>query len=112
VDLWIDVPGSAEALVPGTSVAVRIAVAERTGLVVPRRSVLHDGQGDYVFQVANGKARRVNVRTGLSTDRVTEVSGPLDAALNVVSLGNYELQDGCAVREAAAPVDAPPAAQR
>jgi membrane fusion protein, multidrug efflux system len=111
VDLWIDVPGPAEALVPGTSVTVRIAVAEQTGLVVPRASVLHDDKGDYVFQIVNGKARRVDVRAGLTTDRLTEVSGPLDAALKVVSLGNYELQDGGAVRERAVSVDAPAARQ-
>lgn len=111
IDLWIDVPGPAEALVPGTSVSVRIDVAEQTGLVVPRRAVLRDSEGDYVFQVAHGRARRVNVHAGLSTDEVTEVSGPLDAARKVVTLGNYELQDGGAVREATASADAAASAQ-
>jgi membrane fusion protein (multidrug efflux system) len=112
VDVWIDVPGPSEGLVPGTSVSVQIAVAERTGLVVPRRSVLRDREGDYVFQVANGRARRVNVHTGLTTDQVAEVSGALDAALKVVTLGNYELQDGGAVREGTASTEPAPSPQR
>jgi hypothetical protein len=42
------------------------------------------------------------VKTGVETDQMTEVSGPLEPALKVVASGNYELHDGMAVREASA----------
>ncbi len=102
IDTWIDGPAASDALVPGTAVTVRIAVAQRNGWVVPRQAVLHAAAGDYVFQVAAGKARRVPVQIGLQTDEQTEISGSLDPALPVVTLGNYELQDGSTVHEPAA----------
>jgi multidrug efflux pump subunit AcrA (membrane-fusion protein) len=100
IDAWIDVMGSA-ALVPGTSVTVSIIVSQHRGWVVPRNAVLHDDKGSYVFQVVDGHARRVAVQTGIDTDRLTEISGQFDASLGVVTAGNYELQDGMAVRAAA-----------
>jgi membrane fusion protein (multidrug efflux system) len=102
IDTWIDGPAASDALVPGTAVTVRIAVAQRGGWVVPRQAVLHDASGDYIFQVADGKAHRVPVQIGLQTDQQTEISGSLDPALPIVTLGNYELQNGANVREPAA----------
>jgi membrane fusion protein (multidrug efflux system) len=102
IDAWINGPAAADGLVPGTTVMARIAVAQHTGWVVPRQAVLHDDAGDYVFQVAAGKARRVSVRVGLQTDQQTEISGSLDPTFPVVTLGNYELQDGTVVRESVA----------
>lgn len=100
IDAWIDVMGSA-ALVPGTSVTVSIIISQHRGWVVPRNAVLHDDKGSYVFQVVDGHARRVAVQTGIDTDRLTEISGKFDASLGVVTAGNYELDDGMAVRAAA-----------
>jgi RND family efflux transporter MFP subunit len=102
IDTWINGPAAADGLVPGSAVMARIAVAQHTGWVVPRQAVLHDAGGDYVFQVTDGKARRVSVQIGLQTDQQTEISGSLDLSLPVVTLGNYELQDGTVVRESVA----------
>jgi membrane fusion protein, multidrug efflux system len=99
IDTWINGPAASDTLVPGTTVTARIAVAQHTGWAVPRQAVLHDAAGDYVFQVADGKARRVSVRIGLQSDQQTEISGSLDPSLSIVTLGNYELQDGTVVRE-------------
>jgi membrane fusion protein (multidrug efflux system) len=69
---------------------------------VPRSAVLHDGNGDYLFQVSEGVARRVAVTVESDGDRLLGISGAgLDPALKVVVQGNYELSDGMAVREAA-----------
>jgi len=38
------------------------------------------------------------VRTGLERDGMVAIDGPFDAQAPVVSLGNYELQDGMRVR--------------
>jgi hypothetical protein len=64
--------------------------------------VLTDARGAYVFQVAAGKARRVDVTPGTESAGLVAISGALDPALPVVVLGNYELQDGMPVREGAA----------
>jgi hypothetical protein len=53
-----------------------------------------------VFQIKEGRARRVNVSTGIESQGLVMVSGPLDPADRVVVLGNYELNDGTKVREA------------
>lgn len=87
-------------LFPGTRVRGEITVDEATGPVVPRQAVLRDGRGDYLFQVKDGRARRVDVDTGIESQGLVIVSGPLDPAGRVVVLGNYELNDGMKVREA------------
>lgn len=86
-------------LMPGTRVRAEIEVAKQTAWVVPRSAVLQDDKGAYLFQVAQGKARRINVQTGLEHNGLIAVQGPFDTGEAVVSLGNYELRDGMAVRE-------------
>lgn len=97
VDVLVKV--SAGGLMPGTRVRAEIEVGAETAWVVPRSAVLQDADGAYLFQVAQGKARRVKVQTGLERDGLIAVQGAFDAAQAVVSLGNYELRDGMAVRE-------------
>ena len=43
--------------------------------------------------------RRVAVTQGAESQGLIAISGPVDSRLPVVVLGNYELQDGMAVRE-------------
>ncbi len=89
-------------LLPGMRVKGEITLASRTGWAVPRSAVLHDGDGNYLFQVSEGVARRVAVTVESDGDRLLGISGAgLDSALKVVVQGNYELSDGMAVREAA-----------
>jgi RND family efflux transporter MFP subunit len=99
VDAWIDVMQTTK-LVPGASASVIIILSQHEAWVVPRNAVLHDGNGSYLFQVTNGQAKRVDVKTGIETDQLTEVSGRFDPMLKVVTAGNYELRDGMTVREA------------
>jgi membrane fusion protein, multidrug efflux system len=99
VDAWIDVMQTTK-LVPGASASVAIILSQHKAWVVPRNAVLHDDNGSYLFQVTNGQAKRVDVKTGTETDQLTEVSGGFDAMLKVVTSGNYELRDGMTVREA------------
>src|SRR5262249_19157006 len=98
IDAWVGLPAG-DPLVPGTAVSVQIVLDEHVGWIVPRDAVLHDGKGDYIFQVLAGKAERVPVHTGIETDRFTEIIGPIDPKRQIVTVGNYELQDGMVVRE-------------
>lgn len=88
-------------LLPGMQVSGMITVATKTDWAVPRSAVLRDAKGAYLFQINGGKARRVNVATGLESDSLIEITGPFDQSLPVVVLGNYELVDGMAVRKSA-----------
>ncbi|MDB5945308.1 MAG: Cobalt/zinc/cadmium efflux transporter [Ramlibacter sp.] len=92
-------PGAGRVLVPGSRVRASIATGHQQGWALPRQAVLSDDQGSYVFQVANGRAHRVQVVQQQESGRLVGVSGPVDAGLPVVVLGNYELQDGMKVRE-------------
>ena len=97
VDVLVAVPGGG--LMPGMRVHARIQLSRRAEWVVPRSAVLRDAQGAYIFQVRAGKARRVNVQTGIEHGGLIAVHGAFSQSEPVVSLGNYELRDGMAVRE-------------
>jgi len=92
---------SASFLVPGMHVRAEIKVGQHLSMVAPRAAVLTDAAGAYVFQVSGGIAHRVNVVQGPESQGMIPISGPLDAKLPIVVLGNYELQEGMSVREGA-----------
>ncbi len=77
IDAWVDL-SPADPLVPGTAVSVQIVLEEHIGWVVPRDAVLRDGTGDYVFQVIGSKAKRISVKTGIETDKFTEIIGGIN----------------------------------
>ncbi len=89
------------ALIPGTRVHAEIQVDQQTGWTVQRSAVLLDEQGSYIFQVHDGRAHRVNVKTGLERGGLVLVQGGFASGEPVVSLGNYELRNGMAVRGSA-----------
>jgi RND family efflux transporter MFP subunit len=93
--------GLPDGLLPGMQVTGTIELDRKQAWVVPRQAVLSDDKGTYLFQVLKGRARRVAVARLVDAGATFGVSGPLDPALPVVVLGNYELQDKMAVRTAA-----------
>ncbi len=96
VDVMVEVPGGA--YLPGTRVRAEIQLSRQAAWVVPRSTVLWDAHGAYIFQVRDGRARRVGVQTGLERNGLIAVQGRFATDEPVVSLGNYELRDGMAVR--------------
>lgn len=96
VDVLVEIRNGG--LIAGTRVSASILLGQKPAWVVPRSAVLRDAKGAYLFQVQAGKAHRINVRTGLEQGREVAVSGGFNPRQPVVSLGNYELQDGMAVR--------------
>ncbi|MEO6875223.1 MAG: efflux RND transporter periplasmic adaptor subunit [Opitutaceae bacterium] len=91
-------PGAA--LFLGEHVRAEIEIKKKDhALVVPRSAVLPDDDKQVLFTVKDGKAVKHEVKTGLMTDELVEVMGDgLHAGDVVVSLGNYELEDGMAVQ--------------
>jgi membrane fusion protein, multidrug efflux system len=93
--------GVAAQLAPGMKVRARLQVGAISAVAVPRNAVLTDEKGDYVFQVASGKAHRVAVTKRLDNGTLTAIDGVQDMKLPIVTEGNYELEDGMAVKDAA-----------
>jgi RND family efflux transporter MFP subunit len=89
-------------LVLGEAFRAAVTVGQVTGWIAPHASVLNDGQGDYVFQISGGKARRVNVTLIHSGGAVDVIQGPLDSRLPLAVDGAYQLENGAQVRIASA----------
>ena len=90
-------------LLPGLAVQALLPLRTWSGWVVPRNAVLRDAHGQaYVFQDDHGRARRVKVSVEIDQAESSGVVGPLDPALPLVVLGNYELENGMALRTGAA----------
>ena len=96
VDVLVEVPSGG--IMPGMRVRAEVEVNKKMMWVVPRSAVLHDANSAYLFQVVRDKARRINVQIELEQDGLIAMQGAFDPKLPVVSLGNYELYEGMAVR--------------
>ena len=90
---------AAPGLLSGGPVRVTIQLGELHGWLVPRNAVLTDAKGAYLFQVDSGKATRVDVRILGKSGGITLIAGQVDPRRSLVTSGNYQLQDGGAVRE-------------
>ena len=99
VDISVRMISPVGELMPGMQVRGSVLLRSRNGWVVPRSAVLRDDRGAYLFQVQDGRARRVEVSPGIENGPLVLVAGPVDPARQVVIQGNYELKDGMAVRE-------------
>jgi membrane fusion protein, multidrug efflux system len=85
--------------VPGMKVRALLQLDAQKMVAVPRNAVLTDGRGDYVFQVSEGKAQRVAVQKRLEAGDWVGIDALRNPSLRVVTIGNYELQDGMSVKE-------------
>ena len=90
---------------PGVFVRVRLILAERADVVVVPEAALVPAPGStqFVYRVAEGKAERVEVRTGTRRDAMVEVIEGVQAGEVVVTAGQLKLRDGAAVKVAGAP---------
>ena len=96
----VDITPSADHLFPGESAQAVITVGYARGYVVPHAAILMDDQGNpYVVQAAGAKARKVNVQIEATHgDEVAVRGSGLDARQALVLSGNYQLDDGMALR--------------
>ena len=91
----------------GTALSGSIVAKPFKAWAVPRNALQNDKQGDFVYQIEHGKARRVNVTVLAPDGSPVGVEGALDARAPVVTLGSYEISEGDPVR-AAAPLGSAP----
>jgi RND family efflux transporter MFP subunit len=82
----------------GEKVEAKILVGETRGWLVPRDAVGYGAKGAFVFQVDEAHAKRVYVNVVGSDGDTSVVKGDIDPQLKLVVRGNYQLDDGDAVR--------------
>jgi membrane fusion protein (multidrug efflux system) len=98
-EVRVPLPAGASLLV-GEHVSATIELKKETSaFVVPRSAVLPADNKFVLFTVKNGKAVRHEVKVGITSGNHVEVMGD-DLAVGdaVVTLGNYELDDGMAIQ--------------
>lgn len=93
--------GATARFAPGMKVRAQLQVGSTSAVAVARNAVLTDEKGDYVFQVADGKAYRVDVKRKIDNGTLVAIDGLKDMKRPVVVEGNDELQDGMAVKDTA-----------
>ncbi len=100
LDVQVELPAEASAkLVAGTALEATIRLDDFVAWAVPRTAVLHDDDGDYLFQVEREHAKRINVKLRSPEGDIVGVQGALSAQAQVIVLGAYELGDGDPVIE-------------
>ena len=110
VDVFVALPAEAKLLLE-SYVRGEAVVDSRQALAVPRSAVLPEEDKHIVFTLKDGKAVEHEVKTGLENDDQVEVLGDaLKTGEMVIIEGNYELEDGMAVKVEAAPAESEPKA--
>lgn len=70
---------------------------DEDALVIPSRIVQEDLQGNFVYKLAGGEAKKVHVTLGLSFNDKTEVKNGLSVGETVVDKGSRTIADGTKV---------------
>jgi RND family efflux transporter MFP subunit len=98
VDVYVALPEGTKLLLDGY-VRGEIQRTEKEALVVPRSAVLpNESRGFEMFSVANNRAVKHTVKIGLENpDEVQVIANDLHAGDLVITVGNYELEDGMTV---------------
>ncbi|MGH8370692.1 MAG: efflux RND transporter periplasmic adaptor subunit, partial [Gammaproteobacteria bacterium] len=99
-DVFVQLPAHVPGLMPGSYVQGTIMLSDIRGLAVPRSAVLEDGKQAYVFIVKQDVAHRVAITRLADDGSWIAVKGDLGPGSEVVTLGNYELDDGMQIRKA------------
>lgn len=87
-----------DAVKPGMFARVLIPAEKRENVLsVPNEAIVIENGVQYVYAVTGGKVKKKAVETGLSTDRITEITQGLEAGENVITEGQSFLNDGEAV---------------
>lgn len=83
-------------LKPGMSVDVSFVLGQRENvLVIPKQTVQQDNRNNnFVYVVRQGMARKQIIDTGLTNDKLIEVTGGLEEGDRVVSSGLVEVYEG------------------
>lgn len=84
-----------------TALSADIQTTPVIAWAVPREALQNDDQGDFIYQIERGKAKRIDVKVLAPDGSPIGVEGALDARAPVITLGSYEVSDGDPVRPSA-----------
>jgi RND family efflux transporter MFP subunit len=91
----IELPNPDEALRPGMYASARIVVERKPeATIIPADSLFAEKTRNSVFVVADGKARRVTVKTGFNDAGTVEILEGVKPGGQVILLGKQVLADG------------------
>jgi membrane fusion protein (multidrug efflux system) len=107
------VRNSDTSLRPGMFARVRLITRDEKGaLTVPEQAIVPQGDEQFVFRIADGRAQRVKIDVGQRRDGRVEVLRGLDASDMVVTAGHLKIRDGVPVTVANPPAARDDAAAR
>jgi len=93
------VPNPDGVLRPGLFARVSLRVELRkAALLIPEEAVVPTAQGEYVFRIVDGKAKRTDIRIGKRMAGKVEVIEGLSAADTVIVAGQQKVRDGAPVQ--------------
>lgn len=94
----VSVKETADTILPGMVVKVNAPVEKsESGITIPIRSVYFEGEEQYVFVNKDGIATRVDVVTGVSTNKTIEIVSGLAIEDEIITTWHPNLADGVAV---------------
>lgn len=80
---------------PGMLAKALLPLESKEGIIViPNEAILVEDAIQYVFLVEAGKVKKVSVSTGLSNDKITEVTAGLSEGAAIITEGQSFLNDG------------------
>lgn len=91
------IPNEDRALRTGMFMSIELVLEEREAITVPEEAVISEGDASYVFTVADNRAERREVRTGVWRDGQVEVVEGLEDDATIVTSGLQSLEDGASV---------------
>jgi RND family efflux transporter MFP subunit len=94
----IDVANPTGRLTPGMYADVLIhSAGNANALVVPKSAVLRTTEAQFVFVIREGRAVRIDVRTGNQTADKVEIFGPISPGEQVIAKASEDIKSGTAV---------------
>jgi RND family efflux transporter MFP subunit len=103
IPVIIELPSGAA--LAGENFKAGIEVGKFQGWIVPRDSVGSNTKGTFIYQVDDEHAKRVYVNVLGSVGKNSIIEGDINSQKEIVLKGNYQLEDGAAVRAEEAPAE-------
>lgn len=96
-----ELPNADGALKPGMFLNVELRREQRLAVVVPEEALVPEQNRQFVYVVADGKAEKREVRTGLRRPGSVEITNGLRAGERIVVEGTVKLRESGPVRDLA-----------
>ena len=92
-------PNKDETIKPGAFAEVNLVLKESdNAILVPTQSIIPVLKGNKIYLLKNGKAKLIDIKTGLRNDTSIEVTEGLQAGDSIITTGIMMLKPGSAVR--------------